>query len=117
MENRFGQVTIFIIVALFLVGAVVLAVWLNAGREPELQVVECSIDSDCVPSTCCDAQLCTGKQDAPDCAYLNPILGRRCALGCYSFDNKYLGCDADGDGNGEGVCVCENRKCVPSFST
>ena len=99
-----GQVAIFVLVSLFFVAAIVLFVWLKSVEQPIVEEKECSIDADCVPNECCDADLCAPLDEAPECS------GVICAPGCGSFDEKFLGCKNSGEA---GSCKCINQKCAP----
>jgi hypothetical protein len=101
-----GQVTIFILVALVLVGGIVLVAWLKANDHSSVEVVECSEDSDCVPNECCDAQFCVAETGALDC------FGVECAPGCKNYEDDSLGCATLG-GGGKGSCSCVGGKCAP----
>lgn len=56
---------------------------------------ECTIDSDCVPSTCCHPNECVLKEQAPNCD------GIYCTLSC----DTLLDC-------GAGKCACNNGNCT-----
>ncbi|MBU0467178.1 MAG: hypothetical protein KJ718_03445 [Nanoarchaeota archaeon] len=109
MQSKIGQVAIFIVVALVLVGGIVLVSWVNDKDDVEIEVRECESADDCVPAECCNARLCVSEQDAPDCT------GVMCPPGCRGYVTEELGCDIDGDGKGTGECVCVNQKCEASF--
>lgn len=110
-----GQVSIFILVGLFFVGAVVLIAWLKSNGQNIVDERECEIDSDCVPDRCCDAQLCVPMVYKPNCTTVN-IFGYStsvdCAIGCYSYVTGNLGCD----GGRSGSCVCVSGKCAPKWN-
>ena len=56
--NKKGQVTIWVIIAMFLVGAVIAAVMMWGMWEPTNKVFKCQIDYDCAPATCYDPNEC-----------------------------------------------------------
>ena len=58
--------------------------------------VECRTNTDCVKATCCHADSCVAKENAPDCE------GVFCSMECKPYT---MDC-------GQGSCVCENSKCV-----
>jgi len=61
-----------------------------------LATTSCSIDSDCVASTCCHPGSCVNKNSAPDCS------GVACTMSC---EPGTLDC-------GQASCNCVNKKCV-----
>ncbi len=62
----------------------------NMSRE----IIMCDIESDCVPSSCCHAESCVSKKNAPDCELLF----------CSQVCQGPLDCNA-------GYCGCVNNKC------
>ena len=62
-------------------------------------VEECEVDSDCVKATCCHADSCVVKENAPDCSNVF------CTLECKSGT---MDC-------GQGSCKCVNGKCKAVF--
>ncbi|MFH1290451.1 MAG: hypothetical protein ABIH92_03520 [Nanoarchaeota archaeon] len=113
MKNRIGQISIFIILALFLIGAIIVITLLKDREEADVDVRECEIDTDCRPAECCDAQSCVSIQDAPDCS--GEGVDFSCVPGCRSGATGELGCDVDGDGKGIGFCQCVNQKCLAAL--
>mgnify|MGYP001580180208 CR=1 FL=1 len=110
-----GQVAIFIVVALILVGALVLVAWIRDKDVPETDVIECNTADDCVPDECCDASSCVPKSERPDCTVLQVDGSREdiiCAPGCGSDRYVTLGCNW----RNPGTCTCVNNKCVSSYS-
>lgn len=101
-----AQVTIFVLVAIVLIAAIVFVSWLRANQTSTSEDVECEVALDCVPAECCDSDLCVPRDQAPDCA------GVDCAPGCYNQADNSLGCASVG-GTGKGSCTCSNNKCVP----
>lgn len=59
MKN--GQVTIWVIIAMFLVGAVIVGVMFWGMWEPTNKIMECQTDFDCAPATCYDPNECVSK--------------------------------------------------------
>jgi len=55
----------------------------------------CSVNEDCVKDSCCHANSCTTKDNAPDCS------GMMCTMSC---EPNTLDC-------GQGSCECINSKC------
>jgi hypothetical protein len=113
-----GQVAIFIIVGLFFVGAIILFVWLKSANPVIVEEKECSIDSDCVPNECCDADLCVPNTNAtaPECGQATPWAADDivCPPGCGSFFGNFLGCMSNPDWPRR--CKCINEKCAPERS-
>jgi len=58
--------------------------------------VECRKNNDCVAATCCHADSCVAKENAPDCE------GVFCSMECKPYT---MDC-------GQGSCICEKNKCV-----
>lgn len=108
--------TIFILVGIFFVAALLVFAWLKSLDKPALEEKECNINSDCVPNECCDADLCVAKVYAPKCLgdNENPLVTAddvQCPLGAQSYgDSPFLGQGitvAD-----RGTCACVNNKCT-----
>ncbi len=57
--------------------------------------LNCSVDADCVPASCCHATSCVTKQEAPLCK------GVACTMMCQPGS---LDCN-------QGSCACVNNKC------
>lgn len=114
--NKKGQAAIFIVVALFLFGAIVLVALLKDKEAPQLEVKDCEIDADCFPSECCNAVTCVPKGKQPNCVidYENgTIEDVVCAPTCYSktpSGDFKLGCGYPPESRG--FCTCVNNKCV-----
>lgn len=103
-----GQVSIFILVGVFFVAALVLFGWLNANNNLTVEPKDCVVAADCVPSECCDSDLCVPKSEAPDCS------GVICQLGCENYKDNSTGCDDPFSGVGKGSCNCTAEgKCMP----
>ncbi|MBU0976973.1 MAG: hypothetical protein KKD18_01005 [Nanoarchaeota archaeon] len=101
-----GQVSIFVIVGIFLVGALVLLGWLSMNRKIEVNERECSVNEDCVPNECCDSEICVPANEAPDCSFVF------CPPGCYNYPDLSTGCDnPETSENERGICVCEEEHC------
>ncbi|MFH1802991.1 MAG: hypothetical protein ABH864_06110 [archaeon] len=103
-----GQVSVFILVGLFFVAALVLLAWLsskNVAVEPK----ECAVPADCVPTECCDSDLCVPKGEAPeDCSRI------ACKLGCENYIDNSTGCEDPFTPDVEkGFCDCVDQKCKP----
>jgi len=62
----------------------------NSGNE------SCSVNSDCVASSCCHPKDCVDKNSAPSCK------GIACTMSC---EVGTLDC-------GQGSCECKNNKCI-----
>jgi len=56
---------------------------------------ECSVDSDCVPATCCHANACIPKEQEPNCS----------GVFCTAVCSGPLDCNV-------GHCGCVNNKCL-----
>lgn len=80
-----------IIAVLIVIGIIVLLINLQKEKSPNY----CSIDSDCVPASCCHPNSCVAKEQAPQCK------GIMCTQVC---EPGTLDC-------GQGSCICENNKC------
>lgn len=107
-----GQVSIFVILGVFIVGALLLFGWLSMGGNSRVEERECFENSDCVPNECCDARQCVPENEAPDC------LGVYCPPGCKNYDDNSLGCNVvSTPGVDErGSCVCNaDGICEPSW--
>jgi len=107
MGNKGGQASIFIIVAVFLLAAIVLLSLLQDKDDPDLNVIECEVDSDCRPAKCCNAETCVSEEYYPDCTDVN------CSTGCDSQrgGDFFLGCGL----TTRGVCECIDQKCLPNL--
>lgn len=106
MRTKRGQVAVYVIIALILVGAIVLIGILKSGEEPEIFIVECNSSADCVPSECCNAATCVPVNQTPDCS------GVDCVIGCESFPSAgggFLGCGSTAE---RAQCSCINNKCT-----
>jgi hypothetical protein len=75
--------------------AVVFAIACAGGAAPDAAPVDCRVDADCVPATCCHATACTPRRAAPDCA------GVACTMECRPGT---LDCG--------GGCECRQDRCV-----
>ena len=64
------------------------------------QLKECTVDSDCVPISCCHASSCVPKDKAPNCS------DSFCTLECAP---NTLDCN-------QGSCSCVNNKCQINFN-
>ena len=62
--------------------------------------VECRTNDDCAAATCCHADSCVAKENAPNCSEVS------CSMECKPYT---MDC-------GQGSCVCENNKCVAQIS-
>ncbi len=62
--------------------------------------VECMVNEDCVAATCCHADSCAAKENAPNC---EDIL---CSMECRPYT---MDCE-------QGRCVCRNHKCAAEIS-
>lgn len=67
----------------------------SVGENITIGADECSVDSDCVPDSCCHAKGCVVKAKEPDC------FGIYCTQSC---EPGTLDC-------GQGSCICENKRC------
>ncbi|MBU4070508.1 MAG: hypothetical protein KJ646_06005 [Nanoarchaeota archaeon] len=83
------QIILGIIIGLLIIG---ILFYFNLNKQKADK--ECSIDSDCVPTSCCHADSCVAKLSAPDCS------GIFCSMVCSGL----LDC-------GAGQCSCINSKC------
>ena len=91
-KRGFLGLIIFVLVAL-IVGLFFFVNWFNSSLpEP----AECSVDSDCVPSSCCHAASCVAMELAPKCE------GTFCSADCQP---NTLDC-------GQGSCGCVEGKCL-----
>ena len=87
---------IAIVVVLIIAGLVLLLVSLKGEKAPGY----CSIDSDCVPASCCHQSSCVAKAQAPQCKGIMCIqVSEPGTLDC-----------------GQGSCTCENNKCEVKLS-
>ena len=62
--------------------------------------VECMVNEDCVAATCCHADSCAAKENAPNC---EDIL---CSMECRPYT---MDC-------GQGSCICRDHKCAAEIS-
>lgn len=111
-----GQVAIFIVVGVFIVGAIIIFAWLKSIPRTVVDERECSVDADCVPKECCNAELCAPISQEPECGQSTPLItsddsSQFCQAGCDSFGSKALGCV----GTKTGTCKCVDKKCAPSW--
>lgn len=95
-----GQVSIFVIIALLLVGSIIIVGILISKKEPKAEVHECETNSNCIPLECCHPKSCVSKMEKPDCS------GISCTLNC---EPKTLDC-------GQGSCKCIENKCKAVFN-
>lgn len=85
----------WIIIGLIILLAVLIYILQNNAKQDDDKIIkECSIDSDCVPATCCHADSCVSADKKPDCS------GILCSMDC----SGPLDC-------GMGHCGCVNGKC------
>ena len=90
--KRRGQIAIFVIIALLIVGGIVA---LFAMPKKNITLGSCTSDSDCVPASCCHPSSCIAKEQAPQCK------GIMCSQVC---EPGTLDCM-------QGSCICENNQC------
>ncbi|MBU0760857.1 MAG: hypothetical protein KJ600_04115 [Nanoarchaeota archaeon] len=95
--KKAGQATIFIIVALILVGGIVLISWLKDDSNVEVDVSECEVDLNCVPEKCCNSENCVPMRDAQVCTKNDY---KNCGPGNQNFSY-----------NNPKKCVCEDQRC------
>ena len=79
-------------ILLFLLFGLILVAGCKSSGNPSK---ECSVDSDCVPASCCHADACVAVGNAPDCS------GIYCSQEC---KENTLDC-------GQAKCVCDAGKC------
>jgi hypothetical protein len=95
MFKKKGQITIFVIIAIFLVGNVVLIVLLREkASEIETDVPECNSDAECVREVMCNAKSCVHISKEP--SYSSTF---SCDVGVQFFKHPYT------------RCACVDRKC------
>jgi len=80
-----------ILIFLFVISLLVLT---SCKEVPE--ELKCTIDEECVASTCCHPDSCVNEDSKPECE------GRVCSMNC---EPGTMDC-------GQGKCVCENNKCA-----
>ena len=85
-----GGIIFWIIFSLLIIG---ILFYFNLNKQKADE--ECSIDSDCVPASCCHADSCTAKLNAPDCS------GIFCTMEC-----KPMTIDCN-----QGECKCIKGVC------
>ena len=73
MKKR-GQLSLFILIAIILVGNIVLITLLRDNSETTSNDYECLEPSDCIAAACCDATSCVANASAPDCTVVNCFL-------------------------------------------
>ena len=95
-----GQVTIFILIAVILVGYIVITTILKEKKEIDLEINECQTDVDCVPATCCHPTECAPVAQKPDCSEI--LCTEECKQGT-------LDCN-------QGNCACINNKCAANLN-
>lgn len=72
--------------------------WKYLGGECDFsESFTCSVDLECIPATCCHANSCVNKENAPDCSAIS------CTMSC---NPGTLDC-------GQGDCKCLNNQCQP----
>ena len=90
-----------ILAVLILLGILAWIIWWQmekTGFPGNLTEKECSVDSDCVPASCCHSTACVSKEKAPNCSEIF------CSQVCVP---ETLDC-------GQGSCACINNKCEVS---
>ncbi|MEK6825450.1 MAG: hypothetical protein AABY00_01555 [Nanoarchaeota archaeon] len=92
------SLTIGIIILLFIFGSVIY--FFSEKKEMPLSEDFCSVDADCVSSSCCHPTSCVIKGKAPSCK--TALCSQVCTPGT-------LDC-------GQGTCNCINNKCKAIFS-
>ncbi len=113
MKSKKAQLAIFIILAVFLVGVIVL-VALAKNNNPTVEIQECVVDEDCFPAECCDSRTCVPVSEKPNCTIVNGT-DIECPDGCYNYLTGELGCE-NFVGEPEGICKCINSKCLAVFN-
>ena len=109
--KKTGQAAIFIVIALFFVGAIVLFAWIKDKEQPILDVRECVADNDCVPAECCDASTCVPEEEKPNCIIEETGEEVPCRPGCFSDKYNHLGCSE----NRGCKCNTDTGKCFAEF--
>jgi hypothetical protein len=90
------KLLIVIIVFILILGIILFSISRNNPINPsQPTVIECSVDSDCVPDSCCHAFKCVSIDRKPDCK------NKLCTADCESL----LDC-------GMGKCSCIENKCM-----
>ena len=84
------QIILGIIIGLLIIG---ILFYFNLNKQKVDG--ECSIDSDCVPASCCHADVCVIKLNTPNCS------GIFCTMECQPMT---MDCN-------QGECRCINSKC------
>lgn len=92
-----AQITVFVIIALFLVAGILLLVFVTRNNVSAER--ECERDTDCLPSICCHPNSCVPRDEASNCD------GVFCTQVC---EPGTLDC-------GQGYCGCVNSKCQAVF--
>ena len=90
----------FLLLAFFIVGCSASTPDDTSTVPNTTEAKECSIDTDCVPSSCCHASSCVSKDKAPSCS------DSFCTLECTP---NTLDCN-------QGSCSCVNNKCQVNFN-
>jgi hypothetical protein len=95
-----GQVAMLMVILAAIVLAGIIALFYFVEIQVEATQGECTTDDDCVPSTCCHADSCVPKGEAPSCD------DTFCTAVC---EPGTLDCN-------QGSCKCINNKCGAVFN-
>ena len=87
------KIGVFVAVLVLVIIAAVLFIR-NTGTADE-----CATDSDCVHATCCHADSCVAKENAPSCT------GIMCTEEC---SPNTMDCN-------QGSCLCQKNKCIANI--
>ena len=91
MSNNVMDRIVFVVLAVVIV---VLGCVSLPSDVPEDEMDMCSVDSDCVPATCCHATDCVNARFKPDCS------GMMCTMNC-----------VPGTVDCGGGCTCVSGRC------
>ena len=95
-----GQITIWLIIGVIVVATIflVMIVWLSVLRNVNVEDIECSVENDCAPKDCCNANACVPVIEANDCS------SAPSCNGCFSPSVNVSGVCKP--------CTCLKNKCV-----
>lgn len=81
------------IYVLIIILIVLIVMYILFFKSPK--IIECKVDSDCIPASCCHPDSCVSYEQKPDCTSV------LCSMSC----EGPLDC-------GAGSCGCKKNKCV-----
>jgi hypothetical protein len=94
-----NRVLFWIIIALIVLLIIIIVITKNLEKKQIDLNLSCSLDSDCVPASCCHASSCINRDYVPNCSRI--MCTMECRQGTFDCNN--------------GKCSCINGKCSAVF--